>query len=577
MKTLYSLAALCIAAAPLTAQSSRDQVRVDDPLAANTPDGFDISLQSDGDMVVAMWNDERDPVNTFDDEVFVAVSMDGGLSFGAEHQVTNLAVSAVDVDDARMAVSGGVIHIVFDDDSISSGDPVVKHYRSTDMGLTWTSTSLFTDGQNPEVSASGVEVTVVWYDNTATPHALMAAYSNDSGATFGAPVVVDAAAGDADTDGYQLRMSGSTAHLLWFDDRGGNNDCFYSQSVAGGAWSAGLRLDQDPTGTGDVDSFLRLAADGSTVVAAWYEDGRTVSTIDEVFCAVSSDGGLTWGNEIAISNPAYDVDYLAMGAAGQNAVIAWSDDRNAGNNLFVRSSNDGGATWGAENAIAGMGLGGDFVKHTNAFVNGDMMFLVFHDDSGSVSGFDELPMFCWSNDAGATWSPMALFGSGYELDEDIDTENNAACMSGNNLLSFFQTDGGAVNPDAVLVSGIRAPFLDIALGAGTVTWTLTGLETGLAGEGARIGASLTTSYAASTHPENPALTLDLGSDAYLAYTTANRQSLGSLIAADGSAGKTLAIPAAVAGQTLYFQGWGVILPPTAEGLPASDVVSVTFP
>ena len=75
-----SLVALAfgLAALPMTAQQGRPQIRLDDSVSANTPDGFDIHLDSDGDLWVASWVDERDPVNTFDDDIFIAVSTDGG-------------------------------------------------------------------------------------------------------------------------------------------------------------------------------------------------------------------------------------------------------------------------------------------------------------------------------------------------------------------------------------------------------------------------------------------------------------------------------------------------------------------
>ena len=586
-RTLLLLAlGLCLLGAPLLAQEGRPQFRVDDPLAANTPDGFDIFLDGDGDLWVAMWLDERDPVNTFDDDIWIAISQDGGITFGSEIQVTAGAVSAIDVDDAYLEVDDGNIYITYDDDAIASGTPQAMFTYSTDLGASFTTVILDTDGQNPRVQADGSNIAIVWYNDLATPNPLKATTSTTGpgGILAGSGVVINGGLGDIDGDGFELVVSGDTAHVAYFDDTllAFEDDYYYvSHDFVGGLWSAPLQVNDDVASPlGDVDTFVKLDVDGDVVHFAWNEDDVDPlnSTDDVVFYRNYNTMTATFSTELQLSPaPPVDTDFMWMDADGSNVLVAWTDDGGT-EEPTVAVSNDGGASFATQDLTLTSGGGPLTAQHFRTFVDGDLMYLIYEDDSRNAGSLDETPSFHYSNDGGTSWNGPFALGSNFEADEDIDTEGFAWFYDGNNLGGIWQTDGGVANPDAILGSGIRFPYVTAShepIG-GTSTLTMVGNPVSEAGDFARWAASLT--LGTQVHPENAALTVDLGPS--FVYTNTTKfppiPPTTTTVAADGSATLTLVTGAIPSGAVIYVQGWTNFGSLTG-GREPGDVFTLTIP
>ena len=119
-------------------------------------------------------------------------------------------------------------------------------------------------------------------------------------------------------------------------------DVFYRRSTDNGTtWSAEMRLNDDAT-TND-QYFPTLAANGSTLLATWYDRRLDPGNLlQDTFRRVSTDGGMTWGPNERLSdvstpiefdigvNPCYHGDYdQGVVTEGGITVAQWSDDRNA--------------------------------------------------------------------------------------------------------------------------------------------------------------------------------------------------------------------------------------------------------
>lgn len=569
-----ALAALILA--PVAqAQTARDEVRLDDVSVSNTADGFDISMQADGMMRVAMWVDERDPVNTFDDAIWCAISTDRGVTWGPEISVYDASASAIDIDDARLAVSNGVIYITFDDDRVSSSDPTPVLMRSDDMGATWTETVLGSDFNNPEIFVDGDNVLILMYDDSTTFDVLNALWSTDQGLTFGA--LQPLSLGDVDADGWTGLVDGDNAYAVWFDDNAiaGDNDLYFSSSIAGGAWSAPVRVDQDATGLGDVDVFPKMAAGNGNLYVAYMEDGRNGTTADRAFFCRSSDGGVTW-TEFEMSPDGPDADYMNLAADGDTVAVTWADDTDpAFDAANVLVSTDGGVSFGPVYTVPGAGGAGlDDHQHMNIFVEGGRIVLAFESDAYTAATLDEYPAYCFSVDAGASWNGPFIMGNNFAPDEDIDTEGTAWSYADGSLCGMWQTDGdyGAIR-SAIFAGGIRLPFIDVVDNLnGTVTFSMGGADATLGSPSfARWAAS--TAMGASAHPENPAEMLGLGASTALSFTLARPRDFAAPIGADGTA--SLVFNTAVAG-TFYIQGWVNVGPSITGGTTTSDVISITL-
>src|SRR5262249_38162599 len=111
-------------------------------------------------------------------------------------------------------------------------------------------------------------------------------------------------------------------HLTWFDQRDGNNEVYYKRSDDGGlTWGADTRL----TNNHAVSVFPAIATSGSMVVhVAWQEhrDGN-----GEIYYKRSSDGGITWGNDMRLTNNAANSFAPSIAAAGLDVHVAWFDQR----------------------------------------------------------------------------------------------------------------------------------------------------------------------------------------------------------------------------------------------------------
>jgi BNR repeat-like domain len=111
------------------------------------------------------------------------------------------------------------------------------------------------------------------------PARVYASASSDGGATWTSPVQVDSLPAGSPVSATEpssaLTPSGE-AWLAWHDTRNGRHDVFVARSPDGGAtWGAPLRLDADAPGTAE-SRMPRLAVspDGTKVAVVWEDDRR---------------------------------------------------------------------------------------------------------------------------------------------------------------------------------------------------------------------------------------------------------------------------------------------------------------
>jgi len=548
--------ALGLTALPLTAQQGRPQIRLDDPVAANTPDGFDLQLQNEGDLWVATWADERDPVNTFDDDIFMAVSTDGGKTWGPDQQVTNFSVSALDIDDNWLEIAGGTIYVSFDEDGIS-GQGTSHVMSSTDMGATWTDFAYTGDLENPRVYADGDNVLVLMYDGASSPNPLWADWSNTGAIGLGinALTQVNNVGADADFDGYDGFVVGDAGHIVVMDDfnLAFDDDLWYSSiDFVTGAFSAPMQVN---TSVHDVDTKPQVVADANTVHFAWYADDNigAASAFDDVVFTNSYDiaGGL-FGTDIMMTSLLDDADYFQIDMQGSTVAMAFADDSSGDDHPMVAVSTDSGATY-TTTALGQFANGPLDAQWFGVGIRGDYIFVLAEDDSFNTASVDELPTFWYSQDSGATWNGPFLLGQNFEADEDVDTEDTAWLFTDNGMAAIWQTDGGSANPDAMMFGGIAFPYAEMSYATGVATFTQIGNPISAAGTFSRWAVS--TSLGSQTHPENPSLTVDLGaSQAYTITTSFTPIPLiTDTVGPDGSSTKVLNknIPPG----TYYIQAW----------------------
>jgi len=155
-----------------------------------------------------------------------------------------------------------------------------------------------------------------------------------------------------------VSISGSVVHLVWEEDRNGNNEIYYKRSLdKGETWGQDQRL------TNDSASSLNpsLATTGPNLHIVWQDNRDGVATNEnevdnyEVYYKSSKDSGRSWHVR---SLPASLIQrdkrltqnighsYLpGISASGSNVHVVWSDARENNFEIFYKRSTDGGLHW----------------------------------------------------------------------------------------------------------------------------------------------------------------------------------------------------------------------------------------
>jgi hypothetical protein len=226
------------------------------------------SLAISGSVLHLVWYDERnDPTGNWYTDIYYKRSMDGGLTWGPDIRLTSDPHNYYSGFPC-VAVSGSVVHVAWEDDR--NGNYDVYYKNSTDGGLTWGAETQLTNnpaGQSdPCLSVSGSVVHVVWHDNrfSSNEYEIFYKRSTDGGMTWGIDTRLT---NDPNDSGYPtIASSGSNVHVVWEDNRDGNYEIYYKQSAdAGLSWGADTRL---TNASGD-SQMAFIALSDSVVHVAW--------------------------------------------------------------------------------------------------------------------------------------------------------------------------------------------------------------------------------------------------------------------------------------------------------------------
>ena len=109
-------------------------------------------------------------------------------------------------------------------------------------------------------------------------------------------------------------------------------------SDGGNTWSNGIRVNQDPVNDGKIQYFPALDVDSlGNVNILFYDDRNTASDSAEVWLARSSDGGISWKEQVVSDHriepkpipggrSGYQGDHIALKSSGDNLFALWMDD-----------------------------------------------------------------------------------------------------------------------------------------------------------------------------------------------------------------------------------------------------------
>ncbi|MCB0725706.1 MAG: exo-alpha-sialidase [Ignavibacteriae bacterium] len=246
-----------------------------DTRLTNNPDfSIDPCISSSGQDVRVVWRDDREG----NSGIYYKRSTDGGASWGADTRLTD-TVSAS--QKPAICVSGSVVHVAWADSRVGNAFKIY-YKRSTDGGVTWGAdtqlTNLVTVSQSPCISVSDSVVHIVWNDERSGDNNEQGGYFNifykrstDGGITWStdAPLIA--------SNVYSLypsvASSGQIVQVIWCDDRDGNFEIYNKRSTNGGInWGPDTRL----TNAFDDSIYPSVSISNQAVHVVWidHRDGN---------------------------------------------------------------------------------------------------------------------------------------------------------------------------------------------------------------------------------------------------------------------------------------------------------------
>jgi hypothetical protein len=299
-----------------------------------------------------------------------------GQSFG---NITNLSNNTGVSSNPQITTFGSNIYVVWRDNS--SGNDDIYFSSSVDNGTTFNGVENLSnnDGRSdePQIAAVGVNVYVVWRDNSSGKDQIYFKRSSDTGNSFNSTENLSNTNGSS-TDP-QITATANNAYIVWSDTTTGNGDIYFKSSTDNGtSFSFPKNLSTNLDGQA---LFPQIEAIGNNVYVVWQDETPDKGRIR--FRASIDNGNdfsitrvLSQENEVNANSP-------QLSASESAIYVVWEDNSRSGNNsknfdLLFRVGIDGGSTF-TNTKILTKNPGGSFDPHTAT--SGENMYAVWEDNT----------------------------------------------------------------------------------------------------------------------------------------------------------------------------------------------------
>ena len=235
--------------------------------------------------------------------------------------------------------------------------------KSTNGGVNWSTPVAVSEatsgvqGSDPAISLNG-QINVVWNFNSGSTTSIYYDKSTDGGTTFGTDIIISSGTtpnnlpnGAQTFPSIAADISGGPRngylYVVFSDARNGDADIFLCSSTNGGNnWSAPVRANNDAIGNGKLQYWPWIGVnDNGNIAILWLDTRNTANnTIFESYLARSSDGGLTFTNELLSSQPSPTSvpgsnvrfgDYICIDYWKNKIVPVWTDERAGGYDMEI--------------------------------------------------------------------------------------------------------------------------------------------------------------------------------------------------------------------------------------------------
>ena len=368
--------------------SATNSLRFSKPvnLTNNFRDSVYAQVASHGNNVYMVWQENppspiSESANSVNYDIFIRISIDGGLTFGKE---INLSNNPGFSEHPQIAASGNNVYVVWIDNSPSigsseaTGNKKILFRKSIDDGNTFGETVILSDipnadSSNQEITAAGNNVYVVW-QVTPLPTKDQDSINSSNGQ-------------DSNTD--DNGDKGSISFIASVD----NGETFKEvKSLSNAAFK----------------SYPKIAAYGSGIYIVWNigiigdtndsNNANNNNANNGIFFTKSFDNGNSFSNLTKLNADWNSIGESQVAAYGNNIYVVWggNPDHKVASNLFYTTSSDNGTNFSVPRSLT--------EKNTlNVEVAADANF-VYIAWQGVLPNDNEEILVKKSSDAGATFA-----------------------------------------------------------------------------------------------------------------------------------------------------------------------------
>ena len=251
-------------------------------------------------------------------------------------------------------------------------------------------------------SSFGGMVHVVWSDIRDINPVVYYKRSTDYGNSWEDEIRFVDTESNAENPGVSIAgVMNPVVHVIWDDDRDGNKEIYYKRSSDWGVtWSNEIRLTNTP-GASVQPNLHGCVCCGADIRIVWIEEHEGYAWI---YYKSSDDNGLSWSDDVCISAFASVKEHPNISFCRADVQVIWTDHRNGKHEIWGSHSTDQGATWEPEILLSHedhVWAGYATIAHV------DSIYYVmwpahaqYPDPSGNGVYFRS------TNDLGLTWSPI---------------------------------------------------------------------------------------------------------------------------------------------------------------------------